>query len=1041
MTSSQPFIEHIYVNAEWSGDPSSPLTVQISLDIVANSRSHLALIRNDHPSVLSAHVASIPRASCQNEALFPITSPAHDPPGQSEAFSAPKTLSNGLFAADQHIGGRMVHEKGLVNKLCDVDARRKAHNIQTKDTTHSVTQTSQKPLAEAAEAAEATLFSQTASLFEDSGGRDVVLSPPPPPASEKLTIPKRISLEPDFFHTSDQQSPTVQRLSRKDDSSPPPIRRRPVSLDKRPPWRPLGAEYSTQRGRKQLGTDLAKRRISRSVGTLQMNRGQTRQRQASLPGRMRRRERGLQKVPGAAQHNDSQTLASGSLTRRAVRKGLRDRDSTVKVTRYAEALNASERLEKWLQDRRHEWPAANSSTSEIATDDDRSVRLLNLNDSSGPALSPSPTPSSCVALPWTSVRGIRGGGSIDGMYNDPVEEAPIPALVEDNGTLFAFFQGCTGDSRTARFRIQIDASIKLEAQHSGCHSLEIPGLPMQSGSAKGTFVLKIIATVLPRRDNFQAYEKVAYVENDFSTHPLHQDQMSHVFRLDTPFSVKLLCFEACRALQPSDFEVDSDVHTRYDWENLDGDGITAEHSMVCSIRLHPFLLWAETVEFKLYLTGGPSGTLESSLEPGNRRIYLCGKGCGSEHELEITLSCPVADLHKTFTISWEQPLGTVPFEVWLPRISGLYRQKLDEVFDLPREAGTTLIPRPCKRSRLYSMIAQDTFLKSSAETFFFPENQHTPGTIQKSLTERSGQFYDELTAEDLESVSGSPVNEGRMTPLKNVTLALQPKKRPRIGQTDFLSNAVPYYGHSPICNAKPGEYGEILMPVGNAAKPTETASVKRGHHTSEQSFPIQLFNVLLRALRWFLRQLAAPARLLKALILLWLCFRAFDHGTVVQLEQSIALKSKQTWKGWDFEPVRLHGDITGWKHLVAKANQGAARVICDGHIGSLMSFGMQQEGEKEEREGQEAERASAVDEDVAVEERQKPEQPVFFQGELKRRSSPPVGRDKAPDESLTLLDRIDLALGWKPPTEMQSLKSRTAEWPGNQNSELQSLRR
>jgi len=696
------------------------------------------------------------------------------------------------------------------------------------------------------------------------------------------------------------------------------------------------------------------------------------------------------------------------------------------VTGYEEALNASERLEKWIEDRQNHWPNESSSPNDLTLDDDTSDRSPDVAESSDAALSPSPTPSSRAALPWTSLRGIRGGGSNDESYYDKAQEAPLTTLIEDNGIIFAFFRGRrTLDAKNSRIRIEIHARIMLEAQPSGSFSLAIPGLPMQGGHAEGTFTLHVKGPSSSESDGFRDYEKVAYIDDDFATHPLQHSETSHAFRLDAPFKISFLCFEACRVLEPSNFEIDSDIHTRYDWENLDGDGITAEHSMICSIRLHPFLFWAEYVQFKLYLLGGPSGRLEASLEPGHRRIYLEGRSCDAEHELEVSMTCPVADLLKTFTISWDQSLGVAPFEIWLPRISGLYRSKLEDIFDLPHETGISITPRPCRKSRRYSMAAQDSFLKSSGEIYFFPENQHTSRSIQRSLREESGQFYDELTGEYSDSEPATPEREDFKLPLKKSLVNLKPSMRQRArpsGLKDIVTNA----GHLSSTRSGLDRISERRTSVKNIAG-TDTAEMDaalgKGGRQRPKSILIRGIVSTIDMICWIFAHLVAPVRVLKTMILIWLCLRAFQHDSVAKVETFVISAAKDTWDRWDFQPVQLHDDFTGWKHLMAKVNLGAARGARDESLDGLSSSEEREEGKRVEEEEEEEETATALmmrevmPVKASTPSEDKPA--VVFLDEQPNRPSPtsssfPRAHTEGP-ERLTILDRIDRALGWKPP--------------------------
>ena len=317
--------------------------------------------------------------------------------------------------------------------------------------------------------------------------------------------------------------------------------------------------------------------------------------------------------------------------------------------------------------------------------------------------------------------------------------------------------------------------------------------------------------------------------------------------------------------------------------------------------------------------------------------------------MEISLTCPVADLQKTFIISWEQSLGVAPFEVWLPRISGLYHKKLDSIFDLPEPNGTSIAPRPCQKSRVYSMAAQEKFLKSCGGVFFFPENQHTPRSIQESLQRQSGQFYDELTAQDSESTSKTPP-VGEFTPsLKNTFITLNPNKRTRTGSLSLLGKTITHLSHRPVEMMAHGEDSKNGTRKKKKTNSTEITSVEARSYEQKHLLTRNALFVLDAICRVFGR-LAAPARLSKILIVIWLCFRAFDNAHIVQVERSIISSAKAAWNRWDFEPVELYGDCTGWKHLMGKVNQGATRILHDEPLGVLTSTGLESERKPEDVE-------------------------------------------------------------------------------------------
>ncbi len=166
-------------------------------------------------------------------------------------------------------------------------------------------------------------------------------------------------------------------------------------------------------------------------------------------------------------------------------------------------------------------------------------------------------------------------------------------------------------------------------------------------------------------------------------------------------------------------------------------------------------------------------------------------------------------------------------------------------------------------------------------------------------------------------------------------------------------------------------------------------------------------------LEWFISHLAAPVKLIKAMILTWLCLRAFDHNSVAQFENSLISQAKHVWDSWDFEQVELRGDFTGWKHLMAKINHGAANIIHDGRPDVFaprdMALGELDEG---------AEDAPMVDE-ASAEAINEGKQSAFAKEEEAAGppSSVPRVQEAEKEDGLTILDRIDLALGWKPPRE------------------------
>lgn len=354
-----------------------------------------------------------------------------------------------------------------------------------------------------------------------------------------------------------------------------------------------------------------------------------------------------------------------------------------------------------------------------------------------PNLPPSPSPSSQAAVPWTSVKcrnplQLRGG------------ESSAVSLDILNGFLYAAFPGHVVD---IPHLVHLRASIHLrEDDDKGGHLLEIPGLPTQVDS-HGLFVLQVVA--IEAEEEYQIYEKIAYVNSNLGeTNCLTSPRLEVPFDTADPFCIKLLRFqEGTRVLQASEFEIDYDTRALFDWANpgdSTDDTICVNYLTVCTLRLHQFLFFADSVRFTVYMTGGPSGILHFELGPGRRRIRLTKDQCGAGHELEITLTMKVQDVPKNFSFLYETVLGAAPFEGWTPRISAISRDDsgdVDEEVENAVSGGVLVTPKDCGASRSasfikckrptreFSMLAQEKWLASKKPLIWYPENQLTPGSM------------------------------------------------------------------------------------------------------------------------------------------------------------------------------------------------------------------------------------------------------------------------------------------------------------------------
>lgn len=316
------------------------------------------------------------------------------------------------------------------------------------------------------------------------------------------------------------------------------------------------------------------------------------------------------------------------------------------------------------------------------------------------------------------------------------------------------------------------------------------------------------------------------------------------------------------------------------------------------------------------------------------------------------------------------------------------------------------------------MAAEERFLKASSEVYFFPENQHTPRTIQQSLTDQSGQFYEELTASDLVSGPTTPDRPNYTTEytsaMKKSKLTIKPNKHARKRQSTVLNETTTEDGHQ--ASTPTDLKGKAQSKFSNRGEATATKCLSGGAslETSQLFFPLRIIVFIFELLYWFMTLLMAPVRLFKMIILTWLCLRAFDSHIVVPVENSIRSKAIEAWGRLEFEPVQLYGDFTGWKHLIATASQGTARFVHDGKNGRLAPMnGLGEQAEVEE--GSEEVAVSVMAEDRKKEGLEEDASGRVLQEEVDAKSSSFTTKEQDVEQTFSFLDRIDRALGWAPP--------------------------
>ena len=1022
MAVQPPLVQSISIDATWNGIAQDAVKTKISLTVTVFNASQLQLLQSGHSCVVSAYVAHAKRLSPSE-----MTSASFSPKNCFEAFSQPLNASVFEEGRDEMISADAT--PALNREANKRSAPRFA--LSPEDVRSPQEQNMLQKLAEGRSRSpkndDVSLRSKQQDLPHDAlSKRSIAFSPPPHPSFKNPTIPKR---------KNGEKAPTPEQVL--GTTTQQPMHRRPLSLDKRPPWRPGGAEDLTPRGRRKIIMDMSNRKASKSAGVPYSKKAAVPKRRSSLPSCMTKTQKDWKNAGCFKEDRTGHTLPRGTRSNVANTTDAERRDATVTITRPAEGWTIGERIERWLEigrahTAREEVPEAASSGglstdySELPSEKNQTVTL-----------SASPTPSSQAALPWTSAASMRGGGLEPQSLSDCHDEEVSIRFTEDHGIMLASFDRYLYDNQSpTTFLITIHASIQLEPQPLGYHSFIVPGLPLQRGASDGVVHFLVINSEVSATDGFQSHQKVACVDENLALLPFEEDGLLQPFRLDESFRLNLLCYQPCRTLESSDFEVDYDVRARYDWENLDDDKVAAEHTMICSLRLRSFLMWAESAQFNLYLTGGPSGNLEVSLGAGHRRIYLEGRECDAKHELQLSMSCPVADLQATFIIYWEQSLGLTPFEIWLPRLSGTRRQTLHQIFDLPCQDEITLRPKSCHNARLYSRIAQDEVLEKAEKFYFFPENQLTPGGMGEQLAAR-----DRRSSEGLSSSGRTSTSESRTRPASPLSLRTD-KLLPRVSKRREPEARNKVRRHGDVSESKTN-----ARPVsGNAlrVRKNDTAAIKMaktklaGTRTTGASYPrfqspvpwlspnrvlAKLAALVFSCLRLTLR----PSSVLFFILAVQLGLLDVPLEWPARWNRHVKMSVQGLWNRWDFQPVHLHGDLTGWRHLLGVLNRQDHQIRdlrseeqrnADNAVQTIFYLPAQEDAWEQGMSDDIANVAGGTDfgqnnNDAAginslVAEGEEPAVNVDVRDNPKHDG----GRDGS---QISWLDRIDMALGWTPP--------------------------
>lgn len=412
--------------------------------------------------------------------------------------------------------------------------------------------------------------------------------------------------------------------------------KRPLPIPQRSPWRSRAFEDVTNSGRRSYGADESKN---------------------TVPRRAHESCAATKPPPENVKFFDTTRWARELLRAEVSRKASCQALSEPKTADGT----PEQKVTEWLDQNEHETVTSPSSRHELGLKhpgDDRPSSALSVTDAidEKEQFPPSPTPSSQAIVPWTSVRyrnplRLRGAGSC------------AASLEKLNGHLYAVFPL---DVMQVVHQVRVHAKAYLRKDYeNGGHLLELPGLPRQDNT-EGCFTLSIVGD---DEGGYPAHKKIAHVDKDFGTDVLTCPHMGSTFNADAPFCTKFLCFEdGVRVLTEADFEVVYDVQTFFSRSTLGSatpDAMACTHVMVCSLRLRDFLIWADLLQIKLFVSGGQVSVLQKRSVINNHDIQIGGEA-GDGHEREVTVTMKAAEITRPFGFIFE---GTLENPHWVPRVS------------------------------------------------------------------------------------------------------------------------------------------------------------------------------------------------------------------------------------------------------------------------------------------------------------------------------------------------------------------------------------
>lgn len=289
-------------------------------------------------------------------------------------------------------------------------------------------------------------------------------------------------------------------------------------------------------------------------------------------------------------------------------------------------------------------------------------RLTTNSEGDGVDLPPSPSPSSQLAIPWTTSQIVghdeyRKLNNVDTTLCAHV--MPQPSNVD--GVLVVDFPP---SNMQGTFKVEVEAQVLMVKGTRGGWVLSIPGLPQQTEGGKGTIVLAFLGVEESSNQEFR------YVTKDCDIEPFEEGRLVESFSLDRGLQLTFVHHEEVHVIDHKHLAIEYVVDALEERSpSPEGEAIRASFTASCTVRfLNSPVLWSDYVTFTMFVFNGPSGAHDISIGSVNRRLYL-ESGDGEAGPAKVTVKCRVDEMEELIYMSWTAKLGPFPLSRRLPYIS------------------------------------------------------------------------------------------------------------------------------------------------------------------------------------------------------------------------------------------------------------------------------------------------------------------------------------------------------------------------------------